>query len=158
MGDRLGDNAPRRKRVDGTERAGIGEGREGVVRLGACGRVLDMRSGRGLGVGWFTGKLVKLLVSVLLGNQMVSYQGSHAKTKDQRPNNGTGPSRETYPVLLEAILGAEEAALNTQAQALGTLEGAGIVFAVGTNALLRGGLFGHGGGGGGGGRLKCHSL
>ena len=51
-----------------------------------------------------------------------------------------------YPVLLETLLGAEEATLDTNAQALGALEGTGIVFAVGAKALLlRGGLFGHGG-------------
>lgn len=52
-----------------------------------------------------------------------------------------------YPVFLEAVLGAEEATLDTQAQALGALEGTGIVFAISAEALLlRGGLLGHGGG------------
>jgi hypothetical protein len=51
-----------------------------------------------------------------------------------------------YPVLLEAVLGAEITVLDADAETLRALQGASLVFAVNSKALpLRRGFFGHGG-------------
>ena len=50
-----------------------------------------------------------------------------------------------YPVLLEAVLGAEITVLDADAEALRALQGASVVFAINPEALpLRRGFFGHG--------------
>lgn len=55
-----------------------------------------------------------------------------------------GHEGKTNPVLLEAVLGAEEAILESQLQTCWALEGAGVVLAVGAEALaLRRRFFGH---------------
>lgn len=71
----------------------------------------------------------------------------------------------TYPVLLEAILGAEEAVLDAELQAGWALQRSSFILAIGAHALLLGGGFGHGVGVGGrvfGGirkwRTECESL
>lgn len=59
-----------------------------------------------------------------------------------------GPADEvTHPVLLEAVLRAEEAILDAGLEARRALQGAGVVGAVGAQALaLGGGFFAHGDG------------
>jgi hypothetical protein len=57
----------------------------------------------------------------------------------------TGAPVFAYPALLEAILGAKEAVLDAQAQALGTLEGTTLIVAILPQAFpLRGRLCSHG--------------
>jgi hypothetical protein len=60
--------------------------------------------------------------------------------------SSSGSQTSTYPVLLEALLGAKVAILDPESETFGTLQRGGLVLAAGAEALaLRWGFFGHGG-------------
>lgn len=134
---RLGHLAPRRERVDWPQRAGEVEGREGVVVAGFWIWFRD-----DLGREEVAKNTVLLLVSVLVRG--LAPRQSAAIHRLQGADTSLCLS-QPYPVLLEAVLGAEVAVLDAQAQAFWALERAGIILAVDTEALpLRWGFFGHG--------------
>ena len=78
-------------------------------------------------------RLVHALVVTL---QQHPFQSVIIQAPSKRKAERAAPSKSTYPVLLEAVLGAEEAVLNAQLQARRTLQSTGIVSAVHAQALL----------------------